>query len=105
MSEQPKAVQDAFEAAGIDWKGGVYRSLGDRKPSPMTGKDAYDKLAKRSMGSSMDGQIGQRRASEKLGELGIPGIKYLDQGSRAAGDGTRNFVIFSGDTAKILKRD
>jgi hypothetical protein len=33
-------------------------------------------------------------ASQALGKLGIPGIRYLDQGSRGAGDGTRNFVIF-----------
>ncbi len=33
-------------------------------------------------------------ASKALAELGIPGIKYLDQGSRTAGQGTRNFVVF-----------
>ena len=44
-------------------------------------------------------------ASEKLRSLGIPGIRYLDGGSRAGGKGTRNFVIFDGDTAKILKRE
>ncbi len=40
-----------------------------------------------------------------LNSLGIPGIRYLDGGSRSAGNGTRNFVIFDGDTAKILKRE
>jgi len=33
----------------------------------------------------------------QLGKAGIPGIKYLDQGSRGAGDGTRNYVIFPGN--------
>jgi hypothetical protein len=33
-------------------------------------------------------------ASAKLREAGIPGIKYLDQGSRTAGDGSRNYVVF-----------
>jgi hypothetical protein len=38
---------------------------------------------------------------------GIPGIRYLDQGSRGAGEGTRNFVVFPGEEkkVKILKRD
>ena len=40
---------------------------------------------------------GDRGASEYLSSLGIKGIKYLDGTSRAAGDGTYNYVIFSGD--------
>jgi len=39
-----------------------------------------------------------------LEELGIPGIKYLDGGSRAGGKGTRNFVVFNPDDVKILER-
>ena len=45
------------------------------------------------------------QVSKYLAKQGIPGIKYFDGGSRAAGQGTRNFVIFDGDTAKILKRE
>jgi hypothetical protein len=37
---------------------------------------------------------GGEQASRLLREMGIPGIRYLDQGSRGAGEGTRNFVIF-----------
>jgi hypothetical protein len=70
-----------------------------------TGKDFYDSLARKSAGSSMDGQIGQRKASETLNALGIPGIKYLDQGSRAAGKGTRNFVVFDDKNLKIVKKE
>jgi hypothetical protein len=40
----------------------------------------------------------------KLQKAGIPGIKYLDQGSRAAGEGTRNYVTFSDAILKILER-
>ena len=35
--------------------------------------------------------------SEFLKNKGIPGIKYLDEGSRNAKEGTRNFVIFPGN--------
>lgn len=38
-------------------------------------------------------------------KAGIPGIRYLDAGSRGAADGTRNIVVFPGeeDKVKILK--
>ena len=39
-----------------------------------------------------------------LAEAGIPGIKYLDQGSRATGDGSRNFVVFDDKLISILKK-
>jgi hypothetical protein len=35
-------------------------------------------------------------ASEMLRQAGIPGIRYLDEGSRGAGQGTSNFVVFPG---------
>ena len=43
-------------------------------------------------------------ASQKLKEAGIPGIKYLDAGSRGAGEGTRNYVLFHDDPIEILKK-
>jgi hypothetical protein len=44
-------------------------------------------------------------ASKTLADRGIPGIKYLDQGSRDAGKGTRNFVVFDDSLLKILGRE
>lgn len=45
--------------------------------------------------------------SEALRQAGIPGIRYLDQGSRGTGQGTSNFVVFPGneDLLRILKRN
>jgi hypothetical protein len=34
--------------------------------------------------------------AQTLKEAGIPGIRYLDEGSRGAGQGTSNFVVFPG---------
>lgn len=53
------------------------------------------------------GGVGNRnaqRATETMREAGIPGIKYLDQGSRGAGDGTRNYVVFDDKLITILKK-
>jgi hypothetical protein len=42
--------------------------------------------------------------TERLREAGIPGIRYLDQMSRNAGDGTRNYVVFDDSLVEILKK-
>jgi len=51
---------------------------------------------------------GNNRAatSEILRQAGIPGIRYLDGGSRTGGQGTSNFVVFPGNEGllKILER-
>jgi hypothetical protein len=51
--------------------------------------------------------LGAKGAANYLRESGIPGIRYLDQGSRAGGEGTRNIVVFPGEeqNVKILSRD
>jgi hypothetical protein len=42
--------------------------------------------------------------AQMLREAGIPGIKYLDQGSRASGDGSRNYVVFNDKLIDIVKK-
>ena len=45
-------------------------------------------------------------AAARLMEAGIPGIRYLDGNSRAAGSGTHNYVMFPGteDHIRILRK-
>ena len=42
--------------------------------------------------------------SGALLDRGVPGIKYLDGDSRAAGDGTSNYVIFDDSLINIAER-
>jgi hypothetical protein len=42
--------------------------------------------------------------SSELKDLGIPGIKYFDQGSRMAGEGSSNYVVFDDKIIDILKK-
>jgi hypothetical protein len=44
-------------------------------------------------------------ASRILKEAGIPGIKYLDAGSREAGKGTSNYVVFDDQIPKIIGKE
>ena len=42
--------------------------------------------------------------SARLREAGIPGIKYLDQGSRAAGEGSQNYVVFDDKLIDLVRK-
>jgi hypothetical protein len=48
---------------------------------------------------------GQKQVSDYLKSIDIPGIKYLDQGSRDVKTGTRNFVIFPGNEHMLQIQD
>ena len=68
----------------------------------LKGSNVYQAIA-----SSFD--VGQKEAyklaSEYLANKGLPGIRYLDEGSRASGKGTSNFVSFQPETVKILEKN
>jgi hypothetical protein len=72
------------------------RAIG-RTVDDTTGKQAYKGLS-RELGSD-------KAASEYLNSIGIPGIKYLDAGSRSDGEGTRNLVVFDDSLIKITHKD
>jgi hypothetical protein len=91
----PWVLQAGDSVFGLSEKD-VRRMVGESVET-LTGEQAYARLSA-NMGS-------QAKATEFLRSVGLPGIKYFDGGSRGAGQGTRNFVIFDGDTAKILKRE
>lgn len=38
-------------------------------------------------------------------EAGIVGVRYLDAGSRASGEGSRNYVVFDDSIVKIVRKD
>jgi hypothetical protein len=47
----------------------------------------------------------QKELAEELSNLGIKGIRYLDEGSRSTGKGTSNFVVFDPTDVKILEKN
>jgi hypothetical protein len=54
---------------------------------------------------ALAGQQSPQGASDLLRQAGVPGIKYLDAGSRfSGGEGTRNYVTFSDDIVEILRK-
>lgn len=80
--------------------------------SASTGERAYKELmfdarmqGNKSASSAMRSNEEAIAASNRLRELGIPGIRYLDQGSRAGGSGTSNFVVFDPKHMNIIGRE
>jgi hypothetical protein len=82
LSEQSEHVKSALENHADPY----VKSFATKNPSH-TGEQTY-----RYIGSDI------------LREGGIPGIKYLDQGSRGKGEGSRNYVVFDDKLIDILKK-
>ena len=72
--------------------------VGEGISGDTTGKQFYEYLR---------GNKGEKGAAEALRWGDVPGIKYLDGGSRGAGQGSQNFVVFPGNERllKILERN
>ena len=108
LSEQPASVREVLAAMDPD----MYSpSGGDYDPSEL-GQITYQRLAAQKRDYGIDSgrnnltTLGgaQAGATEDLKGFGIPGIKYLDAGSRGAGDGTRNYVVFDDSLIDIIKK-
>lgn len=86
---------------GIMQKGGTKESFENRWKQHLmmqgSGGDLYRGLNQ--------GLFDSAKTSDLLNKAGIQGIKYLDQGSRSAGKGTRNLVVFDPNIVKILERN
>ena len=122
LSEQPAAVREALMknpavAAEVKRINAQREALNAQDPRRLT-HPVISKLAKKeTTAESLKGQAlyellakggNQAETSAYLRSLGIPGIKYLDAGSRGqGGTGTRNFVVFPGEEkkVKILERN
>jgi hypothetical protein len=108
ISEQ-KAIFDAINNSLLKSKYGLDYSWLTKERNDgkiFTGKDLYESLlGERFISDGKISGIKKPEASELLRQAGIPGISYLDQGSRGAGQGTRNFVVFPGEeeAIKMLK--
>lgn len=112
LSEQPEGVRKALDKAGAMRKAGYSLSVHE---SNNHGSSLYDALARkfgkeRTFGPQNKPDLqwtdvvpDYQAASEYLRSIGIPGHRYLDQGSRGAGEGTYNYVIYDPELIKVLE--
>jgi hypothetical protein len=101
LSQQAPEVQDIFAGAA------KHLNLGS--PETLTGKDVYRRMHEAAIYQGKAAPAAQKEAEMVRGlrKAGIPGIRYLDGGSRGAGAGTSNYVVFPGEEGllKILERN
>lgn len=130
LSQQPEALASLNSLADkLPRNVVVDVASGKRVKSTLTGRDFYNRVAgnpdplsaigpRPAAGRPIMGaagapgimeydEMGQAAAARLLGMGGIPGIRYLDGGSRGKGQGTYNYVVFPGleDQVKILERN
>jgi hypothetical protein len=116
LAEQPQKVQELwkrhFESSGSTYeRKDIPATEGTYVPDARSGAEIYHALAPR-VSRTINSRLGpyvtypkdEVAASELLREAGIPGVKYLDQGSRGTGAGTYNYVLFSDDLITILRK-
>jgi len=85
----------------------LLKEAGQPQIEEMTGSHLYSFIGDMVSEGKIPSYTGNMRidASEYLNKLGIKGIRYLDQGSRAAGEGSRNFVVFDDKIIQMLERN
>jgi hypothetical protein len=69
---------------------------GDLSNIPVTGSEIYREAVR---------QADPVAVNKAFVDAGIPGIRYLDAGSRGAGAGTHNYVVFDDQLIELLKRN
>lgn len=78
----------------------------DRRAPNMSGQEFYRGGADGDV-SNILSQMGYGNPevqTQALREAGIPGIRYLDAGSRGAREGSRNYVVFDDSMIEILRK-
>ena len=102
LSQQPQAARDVVNKKFSP--PGTNRYLDDLLLVSSTKENGLEYTASGSRIYQALANGNRQEISRQLNEAGIPGIKYLDQGSRSAGDGSRNYVVFDDKIIDILKK-
>lgn len=92
------AVRDSLD--NLDYAAPT-REVYGKDIGPVSGADFYHGLS-----YALTGTPAHRKTSATLMRTGIPGVQYLDQGSRGMGGGSHNYVMFPGteDLIEIVGR-
>lgn len=113
LSGQSGGVRAALENLGIKYDAKGNKAYTDALLDALTGdaNRALPKEVSNPLGSELyrrSGSVFQSSSdpmrSAAFREAGIPGIKYLDQVSRGAGEGSRNYVVFDDKLIDILRK-
>jgi hypothetical protein len=98
LSQQSEKVQDAVTP--------LFSESGDvRSALPgATGESIIQRLMPMAGYGRGGADIAHDVIAGTLRDAGIPGIRYLDQGSRGAGEGSHNYVVFDDKLIDIIRK-
>jgi len=96
LSEQPPKVKAALESVLATRNEAIVRHLSNK-----TAGQIYKSLNGAGGRNGAPAFMSDKAVSLALHDAGIAGIKYLDGGSRADGDGTHNYVVFDDSRVSI----
>jgi hypothetical protein len=104
ISEQSPKVKAALQSVSDNW---LWQDAISGKGGEQVGGALYSTLRATFPDAefSRDGVDASKKASEALLAAGIPGIRYLDGGSRSDGEGTYNYVVFDENLIKITEEN
>lgn len=102
LIQQGANVRQVLSDAGISSSVTSGRAGGLRRPGDVPASSLATYAEGR--GPLERADIGRDRIEVRQALQRLPGIKYLDQGSRAAGEGSRNYVVFDDSIIDILKK-
>jgi hypothetical protein len=100
IQEQPYVMQKLVESGALKPDGELSFMYNE---SPRRGGEMYERLTS-PMASHLTGGKSQQHASDFLRGIGIKGIRYLDAGSRGAGEGSRNYVVFDDKLIDVKRK-
>jgi hypothetical protein len=105
LSQQAPMTQQRIYDSMLD--AGFDKAITNHILNNKTGRELMNELGGRLAVRNPSPMSGSAQASEFVKKAGIPGIRYLDEGSRAAGTGTSNYVVFPGNEnlLQILERN
>lgn len=117
LSEQSEKVRGALNNVRQRQSGGIRSRIAEAERTAdnsggtpdgndVPGRDVYNSIARSVVNGDWGdpGDFARQLATRELREAGIPGIRYLDQGSRGAGEGSRNYVAFDDSLIEILRK-
>jgi hypothetical protein len=106
LSAQPQNVRDALKRTSYRMQGNSFTSGELAETIDALTPQQRDYILKQPGLNPTGSEVARAAGADTnaLREAGIPGIRYLDAGSRGAGDGSRNYVVFDDELISILKK-
>jgi hypothetical protein len=100
-------LEAAFDAPQNKWQRMAIGEIASPSTPSHVAMESLLRAHNAEKANKMAGRMSSQAAvADSLFRAGVPGARYFDQGSRSAGQGTRNYVMFPGteDSISILRK-